>query len=110
MSKEATLRYLRISPRKVRLVADAIRGEKVGAAIDFLRFSKKGAAKPMAKLLQSAMVNADREKGVDIDNLVVKELRVDAAPSIKRSMPRARGMATPILKRGSHIFLRLEEK
>ena len=97
-------------PLEVRMVADAIRGEKVNAAMDFLAFSAKGAAKPMAKLLKSAIVNASKEKGVDVDNLYIKELRVDTAPTLKRWMARARGMTSPILKRASHVMMRLEEK
>lgn len=110
MGKEATLKYLRITPRKVRLVADGIRGKGINAAMDFLAFSRKGAAKAMTKLLKSAIANASQEKGVDVDNLVIKELRVDVAPTLKRWMPRAKGSATPLLKRASHIHIRLEEK
>lgn len=110
MGREATLKYLRITPRKVRVVAGAIRGAKVGKAMDYLKFSQKGAAKPLAKLLKSAIVNASREKGVDVDTLYIKELRVDQGPTMKRQLPRARGMATQILKRTSHVTMVLGEK
>lgn len=110
MAKFATLKYLRMSPRKVQIVAAAIRGETVTKAADYLRFSKKRSAKPMAKLLKSALVNASQEKGVDIDNLYVKELRVGAGPIMKRWMPRARGIATPVKKRTSHVTIVLGEK
>ena len=110
MGKEATLKHLRITPRKVRVVAGAIRGEKVGKAMDYLKFSRKGAAKPLAKLLKSAIVNASQEKGVDVDTLYIKELRVDQGPTMKRSLPRSKGMATPLLKRTSHVTVVLGEK
>lgn len=110
MGKEATLRYLRVSPRKVRMVGDAIRGEKVSKALDYLQFSGRGVAKPLSKLVKSAVVNASKEKGVDIDNLYIKELRVDGGPVMKRWLPRAKGMATPILKRTSHVKIVLDEK
>lgn len=110
MAKHAILRYLRVSPRKVRVVAGAIRGEAVGKAMDYLTFSKRGCAKPLAKLLKSAIVNASSEKGVDVDNLFIRELKVDAGPTMKRWRPRARGMATPIMKRTSHVTMVLGEK
>lgn len=110
MSKRATLKHLRIAPRKVRSVALAIRGIPVGKAMDYLRFSKRSAAKPLAKLLKSAVMNASQEKGVDIDNLYVKELLVDGGPVMKRWMPRARGSATRLLKRTSHVSITLGEK
>lgn len=99
-----------MSPRKVRVVAGLIRGSKVGAAMDQLAYCKRAAAKPLAKLLKSAIVNASKEKGVDIDNLYVKKLCVDVGPSMKRSLPRAKGSASPILKRVSHVTIELDEK
>ncbi|MDO8526198.1 MAG: 50S ribosomal protein L22 [Deltaproteobacteria bacterium] len=110
MSKQATLRYLRISARKVRAVAAAVRGVAVGKAMDYLNFSQRGSAKPLAKLLKSAIVNASQEKGVDIDKLYVKELQVNVGPTMKRWMPRAKGSATQILKRTSHVTMVLGEK
>lgn len=99
-----------MAPRKIQPVAKAIRGVAVGKALDYLLFSQRKAAKPLAKLLKSAVVNASQEKGVDIDNLIVKELRVNAGPTMKRSMARAKGSSSPILKRTSHITLILGEK
>lgn len=110
MSKKAVLKYLRMSPRKVRAVAQAMRGSKVGSALDYLAFSKRRAAEPLRKLLKSAIVNAGQEKGVDIDNLYVKELRVDGGPTMKRMMTRAKGSATTILKRTSHVTIVLGER
>jgi ribosomal protein L22, bacterial type len=99
-----------MTPRKMRIVANEIRGKRADAAIDFLTFCKKSAARPMLKLIKSAVANADHKGGVDIDNLYVKELLVDSGPTMKRWMPRARGMATPVLKRTSRVSVKLEEK
>lgn len=92
------------------MVADAIRGLLVSRAFNYLNFSRKRAAKPLSKLLKSAVVNATKEKGVDVDKLYIQELRVECGPTMKRWMPRARGMATPLLKRSSHIKMILGEK
>src|SRR5207302_10046191 len=99
--------YLRITPRKVRVVADLIRGKKVDHALAQLAFVEKRAAEPLAKLLRSAVANADQaSKGsVDVDQLVVKSLMVDQGPSLRRFMPRAMGRAFKILKKTSHIAL-----
>ena len=107
MEATAKLRYLRITPRKVRVVADLIRGKKVDRALAQLAFVEKRAAEPLAKLLRSAVANADQaSKGaVDVDQLVVKELMVDQGPSLRRYMPRAMGRAFKILKKTSHISL-----
>lgn len=110
MAKHAKLKYLRVSPRKVRALAGSLRGKGVAGALDYLAFSRRPVAKPLAVLLKSAIVNASGEKGVDVDNLFIKEFRVDSGPSMKRSLPRARGMATPIKKRTSHVTVVLEEK
>lgn len=110
MAKHAQLKHLRMTPRKVRAVAGKLRGISVSQGLDYLAFCRRAPAKPLAKLLKSAVVNASREKGVDVDNLYVKELRVDAGPTMKRSLARARGMATPILKRTSHVTIVLGEK
>ena len=107
---KAKIGMLRISPRKCRIVANEIRGKNVQAAVDFLTFCKKGAARPMMKLVKSAIANADQKGGVDLDNLFIEELLVDQGPTMKRWMPRARGMATPILKRTSKVSLSLEER
>ncbi len=107
MEATAKLRYLRITPRKVRVVANLIRGKKVDHALAQLAFVEKRAAEPLAKLLRSAVANADQaSKGsVDVDQLVVKELMVDQGPSLRRYMPRAMGRAFKILKKTSHISL-----
>jgi large subunit ribosomal protein L22 len=112
MEATAHLKYLRITPRKVRVVADLIRGKKVGAALNMLAFVEKRAALPLAKLLRSAVANADQKaKGqLDADALYVKELTVDQGPSMRRFMPRALGRAYKVIKKTSHITITVGEK
>jgi large subunit ribosomal protein L22 len=111
MEATATLRYLRITPRKVRVVADLIRGKKVDQALAQLAFVEKRAAEPLAKLLRSAVANADvASKGqVDVDQLRVKSLMVDQGPSLRRFMPRAMGRAFKVMKKTSHIALTVSD-
>ena len=110
MAGNAKLKKLRMSPRKVRVVANQVRGVNINKAISLLTFCRRAAAKPLLKLLRSAVNNASRDEKVDVNNLYVRELRVDVGPTMKRWMPRARGMATPVLKRTSHIEVFVEEK
>ena len=107
---KAQLKYLRIAPRKVRLVADAIRRKKAGDASQMLNFMHLRPAKAMAKLLNSALANARNNLNLDDSNLYIKEIRVDQGPVLKRFMPKARGTAHPIRKKSSHITLILEDK
>lgn len=109
MAVQAKLRHLRIAPRKVQLVADSIRGQHVQAALDHLLYLRKSAARPLYKLVRSAVSNADQKGGIDVDTLFVKEVTVDAGPTLKRWLPRARGRADRILKRTSHITVVLDE-
>ncbi len=101
----AKLKSLRIAPRKVRLVIDLIRGMKTEDAVLQLRFSNKDAAKPVLKLLESAIANAKNNHEIDTATLVVEKVFVDEGRTLKRWMPRAMGRATPIRKRSSHITL-----
>lgn len=110
MSVKARIKLIRMTPRKMRVVANEIRGKDVQKAVDFLTFCKRRAARPLLKLIKSAIANADQKGGIDIDNLYVKELLVDAGPTMKRWMPRARGMATQILKRTSSVSVMLDER
>ncbi len=104
----AHLRFLRVAPRKVRLVADEVRGMKVGDALAVLRYTPQAAAKPIAKLLRSAVANAEQKGGrVDVDALVVKTLTVDQGPKMRRFMPRAMGRAFRIEKKTSHVYVEL---
>ncbi|MFA6552300.1 MAG: 50S ribosomal protein L22 [Candidatus Paceibacterota bacterium] len=106
----AKLSNYRQSPRKVRLVADLVKGKKVEEAIASLAFIIKSASLPITKLLKSAVRNAEQNFNLKKENLYIKSLRIDSGPVLKRSMPRARGSAFPILKRTSNILLILDEK
>jgi large subunit ribosomal protein L22 len=107
---KAKLKYLRIAPRKTRLVADLIRGKSASKALLDLSFSKKRAAKPLLKLVNSAVANAKNMFKLDKEELFVKEIRVDEGRTLKRYRARARGRAATIRKRTSHITLVLEEQ
>ena len=112
MEASAKLMYLRITPRKVRAVANLIRGKSVDAALAELAYIEKRAAEPVAKLLRSAVANAEQAaKGgaFDADKLVVKSLMIDQGPSLRRFMPRAMGRATRINKKTSHIHVVLSD-
>jgi large subunit ribosomal protein L22 len=109
MISSAYLRQLRIAPRKVRAVADLVRGKPVGHALNLLRFTSRAAALPLAKLLRSAVANAQRgDQSPDVDRLVVASITVDQGPSMKRFMPRAMGRASKILKKTSHVSVVLD--
>ncbi len=101
------LKGLHIAPRKVRVVADRIRGKGVEEALNLLQFIPKVAAEPLRKLLWSAVANARSLQGVDVDDLVVQTIFVDQGESMKRWTPRAQGRATRILKKTSHVTLQL---
>ncbi len=110
MSTTATLSNHRQSPRKVRLVADLIRGKSVTAAENQLHFLPKAAASPISKLLASALANAkSADATATADSLYVSSIRVDKGVTMKRSMPRARGSASRINKRSSHIVVTLDQ-
>jgi large subunit ribosomal protein L22 len=104
----ASLRFLRIAPRKVRLVANEVRGQKVGDALAMLKFTPQSAAEPLAKLLRSAVANAEQKGGrVDVDALFVKTLTVDQGPKMRRFMARAMGRAYRVEKKTSHVYVEL---
>jgi large subunit ribosomal protein L22 len=100
-----------MSPRKISTVAALIRGKPVEAALNILKFTKRAAARPMEKLIKSAVANAtDKSKGqVDVDTLYVKTVSVDQGPTQRRFMPRAMGRATPIKKKTAHVHVVLAE-
>ena len=106
----ARLNYIRISPFKVRLVAETIKGKPASEALAILEHSSKGASRPLRKLLNSAIANASENHEMDADTLVVRNVIVDEGPTLKRWMPRAMGRATPIRKRTSKITLIVAEK
>ena len=103
MEARAIARYVRIAPRKVRLVVDQIRGKNIAEARTILAFSERSAAETVAKVLNSAVANAENNYGMRADNLVVKATYVDEGPTLKRIRPRAKGSASRINKRTSHI-------
>ena len=109
MEVRAVGKYLRISPRKARLVIDDLKGRKAEEAVNKLTFMPRKAARMTLKVLKSAIANADQNPGVDVDNLVVKNIYVDEGPTMKRFRARAMGRATRILKRTSHITVILKD-
>lgn len=109
MEIKASLKHLRMSAQKTRLVADVVRTMPVGEALDQLKFMNKLAAKPMATLINSAIANAVNTYSLERNNLYIKELKIDEGLTLKRWMPRAHGRATTIRKRGCHINLVLAE-
>ncbi len=112
MESTAQLRFLRMAPRKVRLVADLVRGRPVGQALAILKFTPKAASLPVSKLLQSAIANAtDRSEGrVDVDRLVVKTIFVDQATTLRRFITRSHGRGTRINKKTSHVSVVLADR
>jgi large subunit ribosomal protein L22 len=111
MEATAKAKYVRISPRKARLVADAIRGMNVGEAINKLKFTPKKAAVLFSKVINSAVANAtDLDANVDADALYIKKAYVDGGPQLKRWRARAMGRAYGIRKRTSHLTVVVEER
>ncbi|MBI4094766.1 MAG: 50S ribosomal protein L22 [Candidatus Liptonbacteria bacterium] len=111
MAKQvAQLKYLRIAPRKVRAVAGLMKGLSAQEAEAQLLHERRRPAKALLKLLRSAMANAKHTKNLSTEKLYVESIRIDQGPMLKRSLPRARGMATPIQKKMSHVMLVLDER
>ncbi len=104
----ANQKFIHEAPRKLRLVADAIRGQKVNAALEMLKFSPKHASETMTKILTQAKSNALNGAGAMEDGLIVKAIVVEEGPRIKRWNPVARGMAHSIIKRTSHVKITVE--
>jgi len=107
-SGTATLVNYRQSPRKVRLIADMVKGKEAGDAIKILHFTQKRASAPLARLIESALANAKNEGATAKDSFRIARFTVDGGMVLKRSMPRARGRAFPIKKRCSHVTVVLE--
>ena len=110
MEARAILRFIRVSPRRVRLVVDQIRGKEVEKALDILKFTPKRSAAIVTKVLKSAIANAENTQSVDVDRLYVKRALVDEGGMWKRFMPRAMGRATRVRKRLSHITVVIDER
>lgn len=107
MQVKATTKYIRVSPQKARLVMDQIRGLPVSRALETLEFSPKKAAHWVRKTLESAIANAEHNEGADIDDLKVTAGFVNEGPTMKRWLPRAKGRATSLFKRSSHITVQV---
>ena len=110
MEARAQAKYVRISPRKVKIVCDLIRGKDTGTATAILMQTPKAASEIMLKLLKSAVSNAENNHEMDPDNLYISETYADPGPIMKRFMPRAQGRAYRINKRMSHITIVVKEK
>jgi large subunit ribosomal protein L22 len=110
MEIKASAKFIRQSPKKVRLVANLVKGLPVAEALTQLKFNAKAAAGAVAKLLKSAISNAEENHGLRRDNLFIKAVRVDGGPTLKRWTPKAFGRATPIVRRSSHVSLLLAER
>lgn len=110
MQTTATLKHARLSAQKGRLVADQIRGMQVEKALNLLAFSKKKGAELVKKVLESAIANAENNEGADVDELKVAAITVDEGPMMKRIRARAKGRASRILKRTSHINVTVADK
>jgi len=108
MIAKAHARYIRISPRKIRLIMDEVRGKKVEDALNILSFMPKKGAKILKKLIESAVANAENQN-MDVDQLKIARIYADEGPMLKRWRPRALGRATMIRKRTSHLTVILEE-
>ena len=109
MEVRAVTRYVRIAPRKARLVTELIKGKPVEEALTILRFVPKKAARLVDKTLRSAVANAEQNPNIDVDTLYIKRIFVDGGPTMKRWRARAMGRAPKIIKRPSHITVILDE-
>ncbi len=110
MEVKAVAKYIRISPRKVRILVDGIKGKPVEKGLDTVRFMPQKAAGILEKLIRSAVANADQDPSIDVDSLIIRNVIVDGGPTLKRFKARARGRGTRILKRTSHITVILAEE
>ena len=110
MEARAYVKHVRITPRKVKIVCDLIRGKDISEAAAILMNTRKAASEPLIKLLKSAIANAENHFEMDVDRLYVSEVFVSPGPTMKRIQARARGSADRLLKRSSHITLALKER
>jgi len=107
---KAVLKFVRISPQKVRKLVDTVKGKPAEAAIDMLKFMPQKGAAIVEKVMRSAVANAEQNHNLDIDTLVVKNVMADQGPTLKRFRARARGRGTRILKRTAHITVVLSDE
>ncbi|SEQ89030.1 large subunit ribosomal protein L22 [Solimonas aquatica] len=109
MQTQAILKFVRLSPKKARAIADLVRGKPVDEARNILKYSTRKPARILFKVLESAIANAENNHGADVDELKVKEIYIDQGPVLKRIMPRAKGRADRILKPTSHITIKVSD-
>ena len=109
METQTVARYIRMSPRKVRYIADLVRGKKVGEALNILTFTPRRASPVVSRLIKSGIANAGQNESIDVDTLYIQMIFVDGGPTLRRFRPRPMGRATRIRKRSSHITVVLEE-
>ena len=110
MEVRAMAKYVRVSPRKARLVMDQIRGKKVEEALNVLNFAPQKSAYLVKKLISSAVANAEENSEIDVDTLFIKRIYADEGPTLKRFRPRALGRASRIRKRTTHLTVILDER
>lgn len=110
MEVKAVSKYVRISPRKVYIMIDAVKGKPIETALEILKFMPQKAAAIVEKIIRSAVSNADQHPDIDVDSLVIRNIIADQGPTLKRFKARARGRGTRILKRTSHITVILAEE
>ena len=110
LEAKAVLKYARISSRKVKIVADLIRGKKVDEALAIVKFTPKASSEILEKLLKSAIANAENNHGMNRGNLIVSEIYANQGPTLKRIRPAAKGSAVRIRKRTSHITIVVKEE
>lgn len=110
MEARAIAKYIRVSPRKVRLLTRELKGKRAGDALNLLAFAPQKGAPILRKLINSAVSNASQKTNVDVDNLYIKTIYADEGPTLKRFRPRAMGRATRIRRRTSHLTVVLDEK
>ena len=110
MEAKAVVRHVRMSPRKMRVVANLVRGKSVDQAMSLLKLMPKKGAVIVSKLIVSAVANAEQQGEVDVDKLIVRDCSIDNGPILKRFMPRAMGRANRIQSRTSHVTVRVTEQ
>jgi large subunit ribosomal protein L22 len=110
MEVRAVAKYIRISPQKVRMLVDSIKGKSVEIGLNKVTFMPQKAAKMLEKVIRSAVANADQNHNIDVDSLVIRNIVVDQGPMLKRFNARARGRGTRVLKRTSHITVTLAKE
>jgi large subunit ribosomal protein L22 len=110
MDVTSTHKYIRMTPRKVRLVVDTVRGKPVKQALDMLKYMNRAAAREVAAAVKSAVANAEQNAHLDPEDLYIADIRADEAPTAKRWQPGPRGRANPILKRTSHITVVVRDR